>query len=145
MKLLLSCDRRWSSTPTTSAREPSWAACSLAVLPEAVDLQAGVMGGGARGYAQGMAGHREEALLMDRRLKQRARERYIDPWALAMVAIGLGDTAQALDWLERGRNQRSFYLPLVAADPIFEPLHGNARFLQLVGAIGLRIPREATR
>ncbi len=118
---------------------------ALATLPEAVDLQAGVLGGGARGYAYGMAGHREEALAMELRLKQRARERYIDPWALAMVAIGLGDTAQALDWLERGRDQRSFYLPLVAADPIYEPLHRNPRFLQLVGAIGLRIPREVTR
>lgn len=82
---------------------------------------------------------------MERRLEQRARERYIDPEALAMVAIGLGDTAGALDWLDRGRDQRSFYLPLVAADPIYEPLHRNARFLQLVRAIGLDIPRESSR
>jgi tetratricopeptide (TPR) repeat protein len=118
---------------------------ALAALPEAVDLQAGYLGGGSRGYAHGMAGHSEEALAMERRLKQRARERYIDPEALAMVAIGLGDTAQALDWLERGRNERSFYVPFVAADPIFEPLHRNARFLQLVRTIGLHIPRDSTR
>ncbi len=100
---------------------------------------------GARGYAYGMAGHREDALALERRLKQRARERYIDPVSFATVAIGLGDTARALDWLERGRNQRSFYLPFVAADPIYEPLHRNARFLQLVRAIGLHIPRDSTR
>jgi len=118
---------------------------ALAELPEAVDLQAGYLGGGSRGYAYGMAGHREDALAMERRLEQRARVRYIDPEAFAMVAIGLGDTARALAWLERGRNQRSFYLPLVAADPIYEPLLRNARFLELVGAIGLHIPRDSTR
>jgi hypothetical protein len=92
-----------------------------------------------------MAGHRAEALAMQRRLEQRARERYIDPEAMAMVAIGLGDTARALDWLERGRDERSFYLPFLAADPIFDPLHRNARFLQLVRTIGLRIPSDSTR
>ncbi len=118
---------------------------ALAALPEAVDLQAGHLGGGSRGYARGMAGHREDAAAMERRLEQRARERYIDPEALAMVAIGLDDTAGALDWLERGRDQRSFYLPFVAADPIYKPLHRNARFLQHVRTIGLHIPRDSTR
>jgi serine/threonine-protein kinase len=117
---------------------------ALAALPAVVDLQAGYVGG-ARGYASGMAGHREDALAIERHLKQRARERYIDPLSLATVAIGLGDTARALDWLERGRNERSFYLPFVAADPIYDPLHRNARFLQLVRAIGLHIPRDSIR
>ncbi|HYL22355.1 MAG TPA: protein kinase [Gemmatimonadales bacterium] len=117
---------------------------ALAALPEAVDVQAGYLGG-ARGYAYGRAGHREEALAVERRLRQRARERYIDPVAFATVAIGLGDTARALDWLVRGRGQRSFYLPFVAADPIYEPLRRNARFLQLVLAIGLQVPRDSTR
>jgi serine/threonine-protein kinase len=119
---------------------------AFAVLPTtAFDLQAGHLGGGTLGYAYGMAGHRAEALAMQRRLEQRARERYIDPEAMAMVAIGLGDTTHALDWLERGRDERSFYLPFLAADPIFDPLHRNARFLQLVRTIGLRIPSDSTR
>ena len=117
---------------------------ALAVLQQPLDLGAGHLGGGTRGYALGMAGRRVDAVAMQRRLEQRARERYIDPEALAMVAVGVGDTARALEWLERGHAQRSFYLPFLAADPIYEPLHGNARFLQLVRAIGLRPPRDST-
>ena len=117
---------------------------ALAVLRQPFDFQAGHLGGGTQGYALGMAGRRTDAVAMGRRLEQRSHERYIDPEALAMVALGLGDTTRAMDWLERGRDQRSFYLPFLTADPIFDPLHRNARFQRLVQTIGLRFPPDST-
>jgi len=47
---------------------------ALATLPEAVDLQAGHLGGGSRGYTHGMAGHSEEALAIERRLGRRGSD-----------------------------------------------------------------------
>ena len=118
---------------------------ALTLLRQPFDLQAGHLGGGTQGYALAMAGRRADAVAMLRRLEQSGRTRYIDPEAPAMVALALGDTAQAMDWLHRGRDERSFYLPFLAADPVFVPLHRNAQFRQLVRAIGLAVPFDSTR
>jgi hypothetical protein len=92
-----------------------------------------------------MAGRRAEARAIERRLERRAQARYIDPEAFALVDIGVGDTARALGWLERGARERSFYLPLIGADPVFAPLHGNPRFLEIVRTIGLHLPSDSAR
>lgn len=112
---------------------------ALAVLPRDLDFEAGELGGGTLGYAYGMAGRRIDALATQHRLEQRARERYITPEAFAEVAVGLGDTARALDWLERGYRERSFFLPFIGADPIYVPLHGSPRYQRIVRAIGLQV------
>jgi eukaryotic-like serine/threonine-protein kinase len=111
---------------------------ALAVLPRDVDLQAGYLGGGILGYAYGREGRRADALATQRRLGARARARYITPEAFAFISIGLGDTAQALDWLERGYRERSFYLVFLN-DPIYDPLRKSARFQAMVRGVGLRI------
>ena len=118
---------------------------ALTHLDQPFDLQAGHLGGGTQGYALAMAGHRTEALQMLRRLEQSAQVRYIDPEAPAMIELALGDTTRALQWLDKGRDERSFYLPFLAADPVFVPLHRNAQFRQLVTAMGLVIPFDSTR
>ena len=118
---------------------------AIATFPDAFDLQAGYLVGGSLGYAYGMAGRRSEARATERRLAEHARVRRIVPEAFASVALGLGDTAYALQWLERGVRERSFYLPLIAADPIFAPLHGNPRFQAVVRTLGLRYPEDSTR
>jgi eukaryotic-like serine/threonine-protein kinase len=118
---------------------------ALKRLPLPFDLQAGHLGGGTQGYTLAMAGRRPEAVAMLRRIEQAARERYIDPEAPAMIALALGDTAQAIVWLNRGRDQRSFYLPFLAADPVFAPLHRNVQFRQLIRTIGLAVPFDSSR
>jgi eukaryotic-like serine/threonine-protein kinase len=118
---------------------------AIATFPDAFDLQAGHLGGGSLGYAYGMAGRRSEAQATERRLAEHARVRRIDPEAFAFVALGLGDTARALEWLERGERERSFYLPFIAADPIFAPLHGNPRFQAIVRRLRLRPPEDSIR
>jgi serine/threonine-protein kinase len=118
---------------------------AITAMPRDEDLQAGYLGNGALGYAYGHAGRRADALITLRRLEQRARVRYIDPEAFAMIAVGLGDTATALTWLERARDMHSFYVPFIAADPMFKPLQRSPRFLDLVRFIGLRFPGASPR
>jgi len=112
---------------------------ALATFPRVVDLQAGHLGGGFLGWAYGVAGRPADALAIQRSLEQRARERYITPQAFALVAIGVGDSARALDWLERAYRERSFYLPMIGADPQYEPLHASPRYQRIVRAIGLKV------
>jgi TolB-like protein/Flp pilus assembly protein TadD len=92
------------------------------------------------GYAYGMADQRADALAVQRRLERHGRQKYITPEALAYVAMGLRDTATALDWLERGYRERSFFMWTIGADPVYDPLRGSARFERIVQGIGVVEP-----
>jgi len=90
-------------------------------------------------YAYGLAGRRTEALEIQRHLERLTRTRYISPLAFAYIAIGLGDTAQALDWLERAYRERTFLLPFLL-HPVYDPLRSQPRFQRIVRDIGVTIP-----
>ena len=111
---------------------------ALAAFPADRDLGAGYNVAGPMGYVYGVTGYRAEALAVQRRLEQRARERYITPETFAMIALGLGDTSRALDWLERGYRERSFFMTFLD-EPFFDPLRGQPRFERIVHDIGLTI------
>ena len=93
-----------------------------------------------RGYLYHMANLETEAQALEHRLARHARERYITPEVPAYLAMGRRDTAAALDWLEQGYRERSFFLWTVAVDPVFEPLHGSPRFERIVQQMGLVEP-----
>ena len=95
------------------------------------------------GYAYGMSGRQADALAILRRLERHARERYITPETFAYIAMGMRDTAAALDWLERGYRERSFFLWTIAVDPSFDPLRGSARFGRIIQGMGLIEPPAA--
>jgi tetratricopeptide (TPR) repeat protein len=103
------------------------------------DRQAGYLVAGPEGYAYGVAGRRTEALAIQRRLEQLSRSHYISPLAFAFVAIGLGDTTKALDWLERAHRERTFLVGMLI-NPIYDPLRTQPRFQQIVRSMGVVIP-----
>jgi len=90
-------------------------------------------------YAYGLAGRRTEALEIQRRLERLTRTRYVSPLAFAYIAISVGDTAQALDWLERAYRERTFLLPFLL-NPVYDPLRSQPRFQGLVRRLGITIP-----
>jgi len=95
------------------------------------------------GYTYARGGHREEALRILHRLeRRRTGGHYVTPEAMAMIDMGLSDTAQALDWLEQGYRERSFYLWTIGADPVFYPLRRDPRFLKLITGMGVVMPPE---
>ena len=60
-----------------------------------------------------------------------------DPWLIASAYVLLGEYDQALKWLERAYEARSLFLPGVARDPWFKPLHTNPRFRALLRRLNL--------
>lgn len=99
------------------------------------------------GYAYGRAGRRAEALATIPALQQLKLEG--DPRrvsiSLAEVAMGLGDHVQAIAQLETAFDARVPELVTVACDPIFEPLHSNRQFVEMVHRMGLPLAVESTR
>jgi tetratricopeptide (TPR) repeat protein len=105
---------------------------------DAIDAFARAGNDGGLGHAYGVAGRREEALRVLARLEQRAAERYVSPHQFALVRLGLGDTAGALDALERGFAIRDPGMSGIKVDPRFAPLAAEPRFATLLEQMGLR-------
>jgi pentatricopeptide repeat protein len=60
-------------------------------------------------------------------------------WALTMAQIyaRLGERDKALEWLEKMYSERHERLRLIRADPVFDELHSDPRFEDLLKRIGL--------
>jgi serine/threonine-protein kinase len=91
----------------------------------------------ALGHAYGVAGQREEALRLLRRLQELSRSGYVSPFDVATVYAGLGDRPHELEWLEKAFEGRVPSLVFLAVDPRFNDLKGDPRFRALLRRIGL--------
>lgn len=82
-------------------------------------------------------GHREEADRLFNQLLKRAETEYIDPWQIAIGYSGLGQKANALEWLEKAVNEKSAQTVYSKALPWLDSLHGDHQFELLCSRIGL--------
>jgi TolB-like protein/Flp pilus assembly protein TadD len=107
---------------------------------EAIDL-AGKLGGNSkpislRGYILARQHRTSDAGDVLRTLEAIARERYVPPYAVALVHAGLGDHEAALAWLERAFQVRDVHLLFLPADPKWDALRTDARFSALIARCG---------
>jgi len=86
---------------------------------------------GHLGYAYGLSGARKEAAQTVSELQVMAAREYVPSSALAIVQAGMGNKAEALDWLDRAYEEHDFSLVFLQVAPWFESLRGDPRFEQL--------------
>jgi serine/threonine protein kinase/Tfp pilus assembly protein PilF len=84
----------------------------------------------ARAYA--VSGNRAEAQKLLDALKEPSKWTYLSPYNIAMVYAGLGEGDQALAWLERAYQERSYYMSWLKVDPGVDNLRSDPRFQDLV-------------
>ncbi|HVO63746.1 MAG TPA: winged helix-turn-helix domain-containing protein [Terriglobales bacterium] len=89
-----------------------------------------------RGYLFAKVGRTGEAREVLRTLEAVSRERYVPPYATALVHAGLGEADAALEWLERAFEARDVHLVFLPVDPKWNALRNSARFSALVGQAG---------
>jgi tetratricopeptide (TPR) repeat protein len=87
----------------------------------------------ARAYVA--SGKRSEAVKLLDDLKKRSKPGYSNASEIAVIYASLGDADQAMNWLEKGYNER--FNPGVLLRPGFNPLRSDPRFQNLVHRIGL--------
>ena len=87
--------------------------------------------------AQAACGRTAEALLSLAQLEALARTRYVEASSIARVYGALGRADSVITWLERGRQQRDVRMVLLAVDPQFGSLRGDARFRKLLEEMNL--------
>jgi DNA-binding winged helix-turn-helix (wHTH) protein/tetratricopeptide (TPR) repeat protein len=89
------------------------------------------------GQTLALSGRRAEALAELDRVLKLSTQRYISAVDIASIYAGLGDTDNAIAWLDRALQQRAPTLGWLAQNPTFDGLHGDPRFAALVDRVGL--------
>ena len=83
-------------------------------------------------YALGASGDRAAAMAELEDLKKRSLRGSVTPFNLALVSLGLGDRARALDYLEKAYASDSQWLGWLKNDRTFDPLRSEPRFAALM-------------
>lgn len=92
---------------------------------------------GLLGYAYAGAGRKAEALKALAELQTISGRRYVSPYEIARIYVGLGEREQAFEWLEKAYQGRSDLLTRLQVDPTFDSLRSEPRFADLVRRVGL--------
>jgi TolB-like protein/tetratricopeptide (TPR) repeat protein/predicted Ser/Thr protein kinase len=84
------------------------------------------------GHIYGLIGREKEAKEILSELSARAGQENISEYQLAVVHIGLGETAAAMEALQRAYQEHSTVLNYMKMDPRLGPLRGDPRFQDLL-------------
>jgi tetratricopeptide (TPR) repeat protein len=89
------------------------------------------------GYAYGLMGREREARTVLADLQKMAADQYVPSYGFAIVHLGLGETDEAFEWLEKGAKENDYWLAFVLIDPDLDPLRKDPRFDRLVQLVGI--------
>jgi len=96
-----------------------------------------VLGLTALGHAQARAGRRAEAEKIIDRLHELSKQQYVSPFQTAVIYAGMDERKQALDLLEKARDERFNWMPFIKVDPVLKNLRSEPRFVELAKSLGL--------
>lgn len=104
---------------------------------EALDRAARLSGGNSKpisltGYVLARSGRERESRALLARLHETARERFVPPYAMALIHLGLDEHDASLEWLQRAEAVRDVHLVFLPVDPKWDPLRGDPRFEALL-------------
>jgi eukaryotic-like serine/threonine-protein kinase len=115
---------------------------SLDAAMTAMERASEVSGGvaislGFLGQFQGRAGRRDQALATLERLRQGAAGRYLPPFSVALIQIGLGDWDQAFAWMDRAIDERDPIIMPIKSFPFLDPVRSDPRYTALLTRMNL--------
>ncbi|HEX5217425.1 MAG TPA: winged helix-turn-helix domain-containing protein [Vicinamibacterales bacterium] len=87
---------------------------------------------GLLAYAYGVAGRRADAERQIATLKSMITSTSSPAYQIAMGYAGLGETRQAMDWLERAYGERSLWMAWLRVEPWFDKMREDGRFVALM-------------
>jgi TolB-like protein/Tfp pilus assembly protein PilF len=117
---------------------------SKGMYPEAIaetitasELNNGSSAKGYLGLWLAKSGKRNEALKLLSELKQESTRSYVQGYTFALVYIGLGDKAEALNWLEKHMLSRAETANTYAVAPELDDLRSEPRFKEMLERMNL--------
>ena len=109
-----------------------WAVKSVHGPQQIYDRNSSVLG-----TAYAFAGRRSDALAEIQVLHERSKQHYIVPLSFAFIYAALGERDSAFAWLERSYADRVWGLTYARAEPVFDALHSDPRWAELLRKIGV--------
>jgi hypothetical protein len=73
-------------------------------------------------------------------LQEVAQERYVPPYAFALVYAGFGEMNEAFAWLDRAYEARDVHLVFLPVDAKWDAVRDNLRFQELIKRRGFATP-----
>ena len=89
-----------------------------------------------RGYIFAKTGRPREAQEVLDMLQAVGRERYVPPYATALIHVGLNQYEKALEWLGRAIEKHDVHLAFLPNDVKWDPLRQDARFISILRQCG---------
>jgi tetratricopeptide (TPR) repeat protein len=87
----------------------------------------------------GTAGRRKKAIQILDDLTKLAKQKYVAPYFLAGVHIGLGEGDRAMEYLEKSYQEHSHWLIYLHIDPSMDDLRSKPRFQDLLRLVGIAL------
>lgn len=87
---------------------------------------------GAMGEIFALSGDKASARGILAQLTARALDSYVPSTCFARVHSGLGEAERALDWLEKGCEQRELPMAMLKVHPVYDPLRDEPRFQAVI-------------
>ncbi len=91
----------------------------------------------AMAHAYALAGRTQEARIILEEMKENKIGRYVASPMIARIHLGLREYETALDWLEKGLVERSYWMVFLKTDPVYDPIRSHPRFRELLNITGL--------
>ena len=89
-----------------------------------------------RGYVLAKMGRVTEAREVLRTLEALSRERYLPPYAMALVYAGLDQREAVFEWLDKAYAERDVHLMYLTVDAKWDPYRADPRFDALLARCG---------
>ena len=91
---------------------------------------------GFMGYAHALAGQKAEAKNLLNILKDISLRKYVSPYSIGVIQLGLGQKEQVLEMLERLYEERNDWLVWLKVSPELEPLRNEFAYQSLLRRVG---------
>ena len=89
-------------------------------------------------YVLALAGDAAKARAVLDEMKSLSAQRYIPPYNIAAVYLGLNERNEAFAWLEKAYVDHDVRLSFLKVDPKWDPVRSDPRFASILKRIGLQ-------
>jgi tetratricopeptide (TPR) repeat protein len=89
------------------------------------------------GHAYAAWGKKKEAREILTRIDELSKVKYVSPYVVATVYVGLDEPDRAFEWLNIAYEEHAEWIIYLTIDPRLDPLRADRRYRELVRRIGL--------
>jgi TolB-like protein/Tfp pilus assembly protein PilF len=89
------------------------------------------------GYGLAVSGKHNEARAILDQCVSSCSQRYVSPYDIAIIYLGLGDTDCAIEWLGKALEERCPWMGYLGVEPQMDALRPDRRFKELLQRVGL--------